>query len=290
MDGSLHFPVATPPAPGETVPIAPGIHVAAHAAALRAQPHQSVAARRRPGLDHRRLRLCARRDPRRLGAHLRRDSSAAGRCGGSSSRITTPTISASPPGSPSAGRRRCGRPRRNGCTRGCTRTARRRGFGGVCAAILRAAPGSTTRPARVFAERQGNYRRGVPSVPPAYHRIGEGSAIEIGGREWRVIIGEGHAPEHACLYCAESRRPDRRRPDPAADLAQHQRPDARARRRPAGALPRLAQEAARRAAARHPGAAVAQSAVLRRARADRRTGGASPGALRRGRSPPAPGR
>src|SRR5258708_37848515 len=26
MDGSLQFPVATPPTPGETVPIAPGIH------------------------------------------------------------------------------------------------------------------------------------------------------------------------------------------------------------------------------------------------------------------------
>lgn len=58
--------------------------------------------------------------------------------------------------------------------------------------------------AAMFAERQGNYRRGVPSVPPAYRRIGEGSIIEIGGRAWRVIIGEGHAPEHACLYCEES--------------------------------------------------------------------------------------
>jgi glyoxylase-like metal-dependent hydrolase (beta-lactamase superfamily II) len=57
---------------------------------------------------------------------------------------------------------------------------------------------------QVFAERQGNYRKGVPSVPPSFHRIAEGSAIEIGGREWRVIIGEGHAPEHACLYCAEA--------------------------------------------------------------------------------------
>jgi glyoxylase-like metal-dependent hydrolase (beta-lactamase superfamily II) len=56
----------------------------------------------------------------------------------------------------------------------------------------------------VFAERQGNYRRGVPAVPAEYHRIAEGSAIEIGAREWRVIIGEGHAPEHACLYCAEA--------------------------------------------------------------------------------------
>jgi glyoxylase-like metal-dependent hydrolase (beta-lactamase superfamily II) len=56
----------------------------------------------------------------------------------------------------------------------------------------------------VFAERQGNYRRGVPAVPESYRRIGDGSKIEIGGREWRVIIGEGHAPEHACLYCAEA--------------------------------------------------------------------------------------
>jgi glyoxylase-like metal-dependent hydrolase (beta-lactamase superfamily II) len=29
-------------------------------------------------------------------------------------------------------------------------------------------------------------------------------AVEIGGREWRVIVGEGHAPELACLYCAET--------------------------------------------------------------------------------------
>jgi glyoxylase-like metal-dependent hydrolase (beta-lactamase superfamily II) len=55
-----------------------------------------------------------------------------------------------------------------------------------------------------YAERQGNYRRGCPYVPPSYHRIGDGSEIEIGGRIWRVIIGEGHAPEHACLYCAET--------------------------------------------------------------------------------------
>jgi glyoxylase-like metal-dependent hydrolase (beta-lactamase superfamily II) len=56
----------------------------------------------------------------------------------------------------------------------------------------------------VFGERQGNYRRGCPAVVPAYHRIGDGTVIEIGGREWRVVIGEGHAPEHACLFCAET--------------------------------------------------------------------------------------
>ena len=58
--------------------------------------------------------------------------------------------------------------------------------------------------AGIFAERQGNYRRGVPSVPAAFRRIGDGSVIRIGGRDWRVLIGEGHAPEHACLYCEEA--------------------------------------------------------------------------------------
>jgi glyoxylase-like metal-dependent hydrolase (beta-lactamase superfamily II) len=57
---------------------------------------------------------------------------------------------------------------------------------------------------KVFAIRQNGYRRGVPSLPAEHLTIAEGSVIEIGGREWRVIIGEGHAPEHACLYCAEA--------------------------------------------------------------------------------------
>jgi glyoxylase-like metal-dependent hydrolase (beta-lactamase superfamily II) len=43
----------------------------------------------------------------------------------------------------------------------------------------------------------------VPSVPASFHRLSDGSAVEIGGREWQVIVGEGHSPELACLYCAE---------------------------------------------------------------------------------------
>lgn len=56
----------------------------------------------------------------------------------------------------------------------------------------------------VFAERHAGYRRGVPSVPPSYVRLEEGMEVEVGGRCWRVIVGEGHAPELACLYCAEA--------------------------------------------------------------------------------------
>jgi glyoxylase-like metal-dependent hydrolase (beta-lactamase superfamily II) len=56
----------------------------------------------------------------------------------------------------------------------------------------------------LFSERENSYRRGVPSVPASFRRIADGMAIEIGGRDWRVIVGEGHAPELACLYCAET--------------------------------------------------------------------------------------
>jgi glyoxylase-like metal-dependent hydrolase (beta-lactamase superfamily II) len=58
--------------------------------------------------------------------------------------------------------------------------------------------------AELFGERESSYRRGVPSVPASFQRLADGMAIEIGGREWRVIVGEGHAPELACLCCAET--------------------------------------------------------------------------------------
>ena len=58
--------------------------------------------------------------------------------------------------------------------------------------------------AELFGERENSYRRGVPSVPASFQRLADGMEIEVGGREWRVIVGEGHAPELACLYCAEA--------------------------------------------------------------------------------------
>src|SRR5437868_10444551 len=72
----------------------------------------------------------------------------------------------------------------------------RRGF------ALRAGPDNT--PAELFSERENSYRRGVPSVPASFRRLADGMPVEIGGREWRVIVGEGHAPELACLSCAET--------------------------------------------------------------------------------------
>jgi glyoxylase-like metal-dependent hydrolase (beta-lactamase superfamily II) len=56
----------------------------------------------------------------------------------------------------------------------------------------------------LFGEHGKGYLRGVPSVPPSFERLADGMSVAIGGREWRVIVGEGHAPELACLYCAEA--------------------------------------------------------------------------------------
>lgn len=49
---------------------------------------------------------------------------------------------------------------------------------------------------------RGNaYRRGVPFLPRAYHRMFDGDMLHVDGHEWRVMVGYGHAPEHASLYC-----------------------------------------------------------------------------------------
>jgi glyoxylase-like metal-dependent hydrolase (beta-lactamase superfamily II) len=53
-------------------------------------------------------------------------------------------------------------------------------------------------------ERGNAYKRGVPEMPARYHRMMDGDEIAIGGRTWRVIMGYGHAPEHASLYSPEA--------------------------------------------------------------------------------------
>lgn len=51
-------------------------------------------------------------------------------------------------------------------------------------------------------EKRGNaYKRGVPAIPTTFQRLADGDVLAIGGRDWRVIVGHGHAPEHASLYC-----------------------------------------------------------------------------------------
>lgn len=49
------------------------------------------------------------------------------------------------------------------------------------------------------------YRKMVPAIPPRFVRLTEGQHLRIGAHDWTVIIGRGHAPEHACLWCPELR-------------------------------------------------------------------------------------
>ncbi|BDX22402.1 Zn-dependent hydrolase [Polynucleobacter sp. TUM22923] len=49
--------------------------------------------------------------------------------------------------------------------------------------------------------RSSYYSNMVPGVPHQYRRIVDHEKILIGGHEWQVIMGFGHAPEHASLYC-----------------------------------------------------------------------------------------
>ena len=56
-------------------------------------------------------------------------------------------------------------------------------------------------PARLEAAgvKDGNYRRGVEPLPETFRRIRHGDRIAIGDHSWEVIVGYGHAPEHAAL-------------------------------------------------------------------------------------------
>jgi glyoxylase-like metal-dependent hydrolase (beta-lactamase superfamily II) len=51
--------------------------------------------------------------------------------------------------------------------------------------------------------RRNYYPSLVPAVPTGYTRLQDGQRVTIGGREWRVITGFGHSPEHVSLYAEE---------------------------------------------------------------------------------------
>jgi glyoxylase-like metal-dependent hydrolase (beta-lactamase superfamily II) len=65
------------------------------------------------------------------------------------------------------------------------------------------AHGLGERATRALFERGNLYGKLVPGFPTAHRRLLEGDVVPIGGRDWRVMTGFGHAPEHASLYCAE---------------------------------------------------------------------------------------
>ncbi len=54
-----------------------------------------------------------------------------------------------------------------------------------------------------YATRFGGFGKAMHALPDSFRRLVDGEALTIGGRTWRVVVGAGHSPEHACLYCPE---------------------------------------------------------------------------------------
>jgi glyoxylase-like metal-dependent hydrolase (beta-lactamase superfamily II) len=56
---------------------------------------------------------------------------------------------------------------------------------------------------KVGIARGHHYRSRVAPVPAEHHRLADGMELVLGDRVWQIVVGRGHAPEHACLYCPE---------------------------------------------------------------------------------------
>jgi glyoxylase-like metal-dependent hydrolase (beta-lactamase superfamily II) len=54
-----------------------------------------------------------------------------------------------------------------------------------------------------YATRFGGFGKAMHALPDSYRRLVDGEQLVIGGREWRVVTGSGHSPEHGCLWCPE---------------------------------------------------------------------------------------
>ncbi|WP_439814908.1 MBL fold metallo-hydrolase [Zavarzinia sp. CC-PAN008] len=53
----------------------------------------------------------------------------------------------------------------------------------------------------IRARGQSGFARGVVPLPTAFRRMVDGEVFRIGEDDWQVVVGRGHAPEHACLWC-----------------------------------------------------------------------------------------
>ncbi len=54
-----------------------------------------------------------------------------------------------------------------------------------------------------YRTRFGGFGKAVYTLPDSYRRLYDGESLTIGAHTWRVVTGNGHSPEHACLVCDE---------------------------------------------------------------------------------------
>ena len=46
----------------------------------------------------------------------------------------------------------------------------------------------------------GMFGKAVAPLPMTYERVREDDRLTIGGQTWRIVVGDGHSPEHLCLW------------------------------------------------------------------------------------------
>lgn len=51
-----------------------------------------------------------------------------------------------------------------------------------------------------YREHYGRFSQGVAPLPAGYVRLTGGTVLSIGGEDWTIVVGNGHSPEHACLW------------------------------------------------------------------------------------------
>ncbi|MBI5268388.1 MAG: MBL fold metallo-hydrolase [Burkholderiales bacterium] len=56
-----------------------------------------------------------------------------------------------------------------------------------------------------YRARFGKFGQFIHALPDSYRRIRDGETVRIGAHDWQVVVGTGHSPEHACLYCPDLR-------------------------------------------------------------------------------------
>lgn len=56
-------------------------------------------------------------------------------------------------------------------------------------------------------ENRGNFTPEAEDrpLPGSFDRLADGDTLRIGNYQWQVVTGNGHSPEHVCLYCQELR-------------------------------------------------------------------------------------
>jgi glyoxylase-like metal-dependent hydrolase (beta-lactamase superfamily II) len=65
------------------------------------------------------------------------------------------------------------------------------------------AAGWTEEQLELYRSRFGFFGKLIHPLPDSYRRLHDGEELTIGERAWKVVMGAGHSPEHACLHCPE---------------------------------------------------------------------------------------